>query len=201
MGRFTMRLAVGMTVAAATAVAGSLSGVTASHVHAATFFNHIKAQHSGKVLSATPVAGGAVREGNPVVQATPRSFDLRQQWVAEGKGFAQGGTVFAYKLRQKILSNSGAVVNGCLDAPNDQFAQAENSNLVVRPCDGTASQKWIRFTGEDPGSGFVRTKNSFNGKHMSILNQSKLEGANLVQSTLSIGTNSKFSVVGVDFVD
>ncbi|WP_369275824.1 RICIN domain-containing protein [Streptomyces sp. R11] len=196
MKHLSKEFAVGTMITAA--VSGSLSGVVTSPVHAATFFNHIKAQHSGKVLSATPVGNGsAVVDGNVVAQVTAKASDLRQQWVAEGKGFSQGGAVFSYKLRQKIIAKHGEVVNGCLDAPNDQFSQKENSNLVVRACDGTDTQKWIRFTDEDAGSGFVRTKNFFNGKYVSILNQSKLEGASLVQTASSVGAHRKFSVVGV----
>lgn len=182
-------------VVAATVVA--LVGIGASPAAATTYFNKITAQHSMKVLSATPQVGGSVAEGNIVVQATFGSFDQRQQWeVISHGGDGNGGAVFSYKLRAKIKA-AGQPVDGCLDLPNDNAFQPNNTAVVVRRCDNSLSQRWVRNFSADPTSGTVKTVSYWSGAQWAIHNASQQEGAALVLFNADGGQNHIFSVIGV----
>jgi hypothetical protein len=189
---------LGAAVASAVAVLGLVLGLSASPAQATTYFNKITAQHSGKVMSATPQFGGTVREGNIVVQATFNSLEQRQQWEVISHGSdGNGGAVFSYRLRAKITAKDGSVVPGCLDLPNDSSVQPNNTAVVVRPCDGSFSQRWIRNFSADPTSGTVKTVSQWSGAQWAVHNASQQEGAALILFNSDGGANHIFSVIGV----
>jgi len=61
----------------------------------------------------------------------------REQWRVRAN---PGTAALTYVLREKIKSGS-AFVEGCLDLVGD-VAQP-GKGIMVRPCDGTSSQKWL----------------------------------------------------------
>lgn len=189
--RFHMHRRLGLAVvAAAIGVIGTMV-VGPSPANAAPLIIEIRAQHSNKVLSATPTSGGPVREGNPIVQRTAIAFDQRQQWEVISQPVVDGKLVRTYMLRQSIVDNNGVLVRGCIDAPNDNQVQANNTPVVVRPCDGSASQRWILIP-NDPSPSFQAHRNLWNNMQWAVANASTLENAPLVQFNQNGGTNHKF---------
>ncbi|MFF5176300.1 RICIN domain-containing protein [Micromonospora sp. NPDC000089] len=176
-----------LVAAALATTAGAFANAPAAQ--AATPYYHLKVQHSGKVISATPTFGGSVREGNPIVQVTENSLDHRQQWEIMSSNPTNVNQVeFVWALRDKGVAKNGTLVKLCIDSPTDDFNQANNSSVVIRPCDGTASQKWVRDFGT-----FVSNKNKFNLKQWAVLNASQQEGAPIIHFNQDGGPNHKFA--------
>lgn len=123
-------------IGVATAIAGA-TVVLASPAHAATNFFRINNFNSKLALTAE-----SANEGTRVVQATANQFNLRQQWSIKTNA---GTAALTYVMRQKITAKNGALVDGCLDLPRDvdRPQQLAGEVIVVRPCDGSNSQRWL----------------------------------------------------------
>ena len=94
---------------------------------------HLKHNETEFVLAAdTLTAGSVVR-----VQRVAPDIAPREQWRVRTN---PGTAALTYVLREKIKDGS-AFVEGCLDLVGD-VAQP-GKGIVVRPCDGTSSQKWL----------------------------------------------------------
>jgi len=124
------------TAAVLAGVAVATSVALATPAQAATNFFRINNFNSGMALTATSLTSGA-----KVVQQPVDSFNFRQQWSISTNS---GTAALTYTLRQKINHN-GSLVNGCLDLPRDvdRPGQLAGEVIVVRPCDGTNSQRWL----------------------------------------------------------
>ena len=85
------------------------------------------------VLAADTLTAGALVR----VQRVAPEIAPREQWRVRTN---PGTAALTYVLREKIKSGS-ALVDGCLDLVGD-VAQP-GKGIVVRPCDGTSSQKWL----------------------------------------------------------
>lgn len=126
--RTTLRRAGAAAAMASTVVATAVALSTPAH--AATGFVKINNFNSGLALTADAASAGAsVRQQPPSPAAANR-----QQWRVET---FSGTAAVAYHLR--------ANDNLCLDLPRDvdRSQQQAGEVIVVRPCDGSNSQKWL----------------------------------------------------------
>ena len=127
----------GGTVAALAVATAALALGTAAPAGAAvptkTGLFHLKHNPTEFVLAADTLTAGAVVR----VQRVAPDIAPREQWRVRTN---PGTAALTYVLREKIKSGS-AFVEGCLDLVGD-VAQP-GKGIVVRPCDGTSSQKWL----------------------------------------------------------
>ena len=94
---------------------------------------HLKHNQTEFVLAADTLTAGAVVR----VERVAPDLAPREQWRVRTN---PGTAALTYVLREKIKDGS-AFVEGCLDLVGD-VAQP-GKGIVVRPCDGTSSQKWL----------------------------------------------------------
>jgi len=165
-------------VGAAAAIAGLAAAATvtlSSPAQAATNFFRINNFDSHKVLTATSATAGA-----KVVQADINSFNFNQHWAVQTNS---GTAALTYVLRNKT-SSGGSL---CLDLPRDvdrQF-QLPGEVLVVRPCDGTNSQRWLDVD-TNSSTGTVNLENRLSEMEIDIDNNKPLSsGAVAIQNDVS----------------
>ncbi|MDW3845669.1 RICIN domain-containing protein [Micromonospora sp. BRA006-A] len=125
------------TVAAVTLTAGITTVLGVSAPAQAATFTQLKNNSTNLALAPAGLVSGSV-----VIQRKLNSGDLQQQW--NDKVGSDG--LHTFVLRSQI-KNGTKLVSGCLDLPTDVLApqQQSGAKVVVRPCDGTNSQKWKRF--------------------------------------------------------
>ncbi len=127
---------VGAVAALAVATAALALGTAAPAGAAVPTKNglfHLKHNQTEFVLAADTLTAGALVR----VQRVAPDIAPREQWRVRTN---PGTAALTYVLREKIKSGS-ALVDGCLDLVGD-VAQP-GKGIVVRPCDGTSSQKWL----------------------------------------------------------
>lgn len=152
LSRIRRVLAVGV---AATGVAVSLGTSPAQALIPQTA--EIQFEHATHLaLTADPAEFGKVRTDNYVGSTT-------QRWKIPSNTTVPS----AFELERPIRLNNGQLGRGCLDLPTDVSAsqQVSGVQLVVRQCDGTASQNWIRSNFQDRPNGTLTasTRNQLSG--------------------------------------
>ena len=148
----------------------------------AMFHNqHIRREHAMRIRTTTRRVGAAAAiAGAKVVQADINSFNFNQHWAVQTNS---GTAALTYVLRNKT-SSGGSL---CLDLPRDvdrQF-QLPGEVLVVRPCDGTNSQRWLDVD-TNSSTGTVNLENRLSEMEIDIDNNKPLSsGAVAIQNDVS----------------
>jgi hypothetical protein len=173
--------------AAIAAVAGAVTLVGTSPAQAATSYFRINNFNSHHALTATSAFDRA-----SVVQSSISSANLRQQWAIRAN---QGTAALTYVLRQKINAG-GSLVEGCLDLPRDvdRAQQLAGEVLVVRPCDGSNSQRWLDVN-TNSSQGTANLENKLSLMKIDVDNNRPLDsGAVAIQNNVSQPSQKFFRV-------
>jgi hypothetical protein len=185
-----MRLSGRRVAMAASSILGaaSLAMLSAPQANAETFFNTLTNGKTNMSITAT-----SLNDRAPVVQQFTTSFNFNQQW--QNINNSDGSKT--YQLRQKIRTASGTFVNGCLDLASDanRADQVSGAQLVVRTCDGTTSQKWIRRFDLQSKPGFNPTENALSRMYWDIT--STANNTAVVQKKFSGLSQQSWAVFGV----
>jgi hypothetical protein len=174
--RASSRRFAGAVAIATMATAATLAAT--SPAQAATNFFRIDNFNSHLALTATSATDHA-----QVVQANLSSSNFRQQWAIRTNS---GTAALTYVLRQKI-SAGGQLVDGCLDLPRDvdRDQQFAGEVLVVRPCDGTNSQRWLDVN-TNSSQGTANLENKLSLMKIDVDNNKPLSpGAVAIQNDVS----------------
>lgn len=174
--RASSRRFAGAVAIATMATAATLAAT--GPAQAATNFFRIDNFNSHLALTATSATDHA-----QVVQANLSSTNFRQQWAIRTNS---GTAALTYVLRQKI-SAGGQLVEGRLDLPRDvdRDQQFAGEVLVVRPCDGTNSQRWLDVN-TNSSQGTANLENKLSLMKIDVDNNKPLSpGAVAIQNDVS----------------
>jgi hypothetical protein len=184
------------TIARRLGVSGAIAGMAvvatvslSNPASAATTFFRITNVNSGLALTATSATTGA-----KVIQSflpIPGQSNVLQQWSIRTNS---GTAALTYVLRQKI-SSGGQQVDGCLDLPRDvdRDQQFAGEVLVVRPCDGTNSQRWLDVNTSSNGT--LNMENKLSLMKIDVDNNKPLSaGAVALQNNVSQPSQRFFRV-------
>jgi hypothetical protein len=134
MARITRSFVHRISAVAALAVTTTAVALgTAAPANAATGFIHLTHNKTNLVLTADGLTAGA---GVRLQLVSPAKNDF-QDWSTRTN---PGTAALTYVLKGKIKSGN-TFVDGCLDLVAD--VPQPGKAIVVRPCDGTNSQRWL----------------------------------------------------------